>query len=93
MLTSHVVDYDMNVPIHVQILLGYLQPVHLGNQSHLILGLDHHQSSPRFPLSHMCTLTKTKQGCLSFRNSLCTSQLLDYSKHETWCIPKQSHDL
>ena len=31
------------------ILLGYLQPVHLGDQSHLILGLDHHQPSPRTP--------------------------------------------
>ena len=27
-----------------QILLGYLQPVHLG---HLILGLDHHKPSPQ----------------------------------------------
>ena len=43
MLTSHVMDHDMNV--HIQILLGYLQPVHLSDQRHLILGLGHHQSS------------------------------------------------
>ena len=40
---------DMNVQIHVQILLGYLQPVHLGDPSHLNLGLDHHQPSPQTP--------------------------------------------
>ena len=51
MLTSYVM---------VQILQGYLQPIHLGDQSHLILGLDHHQPSPQSPLSPMCTLTKTK---------------------------------
>ena len=92
MLTSHVVDHDMNVQIHVQILLGYLQPVHLGNRSHLILGLDHHQPSPRFPLSHMCTLTKTKQGCLSFSHdslSTCSSYSntcgLEYSRTKS-CI-------
>ena len=49
MLTSYVMGNDMNVQIHAQILLGYLQPVHLGNQSHLILGLDHHQPSPQTP--------------------------------------------
>ena len=49
MLTSYVMDHDMNVQIHVQILLGYLQPVHLGDQSHLILGLDHCQPSPQTP--------------------------------------------
>ena len=57
--------HDMNVQIHVQILLGYLQPVHLGDQSHLIHGLDHHQPSPQTPFVSMCTLTETKQGCLS----------------------------
>ena len=45
MLTSDVMDHDMNV----QILLGYLQPIHLGDQSHLILDLDHHQPSPQTP--------------------------------------------
>ena len=45
MLTSYVTDHDMNV----QILLGYLQPVHLGDQSHLILGLAYHQPSPQTP--------------------------------------------
>ena len=49
MLTSYMSDHDMNVQIHVQILLDYLQPVHLGDQSHLILGIDHHQHSPQTP--------------------------------------------
>ena len=49
MLTSYVMNHDMNVQIHVQFLLGYLQPVHLGDQSHLILGRDHHQLSPQTP--------------------------------------------
>ena len=63
-------DHDMNVQIHVQILLVYLQPVHLGDQSHLIFGLDHHQT----PSVSMCTLTKTKQGCSSSsHDSLSTS--------------------
>ena len=45
MLTSYVMDHDMNV----QIFLGYLQPVHLGDHSHLILGLDHHHLLLRLP--------------------------------------------
>ena len=54
MLTSYVMDHDTNVQIHVQILLGYLQPVHLSNQSHLILGLDyHHPSSQTTFVSHV----------------------------------------
>ena len=47
MLTSYVMDHDMNVQIQVQILLGYLQPVHLGYQNYQILDLDHHQPSPQ----------------------------------------------
>ena len=43
----YVMNHDMNVQINVLILLGYLQPVHLDNQSHLVLGLDHHQPSPQ----------------------------------------------
>ena len=49
MLTSHVMDHDMNVQIHAQIFFSYLQPVLLGDQSYLILGLDHHQPSPQTP--------------------------------------------
>ena len=58
MLTSYVMDHDMNVQIHVQILLGYIQPVHLGYQSHLILGLDHHQPSPQTPFVSYVYLDK-----------------------------------
>ena len=66
--------------MNVQILLGYLQPVHLNNQSHRILGLDHHQPSPQTPLVSMCILTKTKQGCLSFSpDLLSTSKFIEYS--------------
>ena len=42
-------DHDMNVQIQVQILLGCLQPVHFGDQSHLIIGVDHHQPSSQTP--------------------------------------------
>ena len=85
MLISYVMDHYKNAPIHVQILLGYLHPVPLGHQSHLILGLDHHQLSPPTPFVSMCTLTKTKQGCLPFsHDSLSTSysentQILEYA--------------
>ena len=73
MLTSYVMHHDLNVQIHVQVLLGY-QPVHLGGQSHLILGLDHHQPSPQTPFVSMCTLTETKKGCSCFsHDSLSTS--------------------
>ena len=41
-------------------------PVYLGDQSHLILGLDH-QPSPQTPFASYVYLTKIKQGCLSFR--------------------------
>ena len=47
MLTSYAMDHDMNVQINVQNLLSYLQPVHLSDQSHLILGLDHYQPAPQ----------------------------------------------
>ena len=51
MLTSYVMDHDMNV----QILLGYQQPVHLGDQINLILGFDHHQpSSPQTSFVSLC---------------------------------------
>ena len=64
-------DHDINV----QILLGYLKPVHHGDQSHLILGLDHHQPSPQtLFVSYVYFVTKTKQGCLSLsHDSLSTS--------------------
>ena len=58
MLTSHVMDHDMNVQIHVQILLGYCLPVHLGDQSPQILGLDHHQPSPQTPFVFYVYLDK-----------------------------------
>ena len=61
MLTSYVIDHDMNLQILVQILLGYLQPVHLGGQSHLILCLEHHQS----PFVSYVYFEKTsKDACL-----------------------------
>ena len=60
MLTLDVMYHDMNV----QILLAY-QPVHLGDQSLLILGLDRHQPSPQTPLVSYEYFDKTKQGCLS----------------------------
>ena len=48
--------------MNVQILLGYLQPVHLGDQSSD--GLDHHRSSPQTPFVSMCTSTETsKDAC------------------------------
>ena len=50
MLTSYVIDHDMNVQFHVQILLGNFQTVHSSDQCHLILGLDHHQPSPQAPM-------------------------------------------
>ena len=49
MLTTYTMDHDMNVHIHVQILLDDLQTVHLGDQCQLILGLDHYQPSPQTP--------------------------------------------
>ena len=45
MLTSYVIDHDMNVQFHVQIHLGDFKTVHSSDQCHLILGLDHHFSS------------------------------------------------
>ena len=39
----------MNVQNHIQILLGYLEPVHLGNHNYLILGFDHYLLSPPTP--------------------------------------------
>ena len=72
MLATYVMDHDMNVQIHIQILLGYLQPIHLGNHSHLILGLDHHQPSSQTPVVSYVYFDKTKQGCFS-HESLCTS--------------------
>ena len=39
--------HDMNVQTHVQIVLLYLQPEHLGDQSHLVVCLDHHLLSPQ----------------------------------------------
>ena len=35
----------------------------LGDQSHLILGLDHHQPSPQTPFVSCVYFDKTKQGC------------------------------
>ena len=63
MLTSYVIDCDMNVHIHVQILLSYLQPVHL------ILGLERHQLSPQTPSVSYVYFDKTKQGCMSLIHS------------------------
>ena len=54
--------------------MGYLPPVQLGEQSHLILGRDHHQPSPQTPLVSYEYFDKTKQGCLSSsHDSLSTS--------------------
>ena len=69
----------MNVEIHVQILLGYLQSVHFGNQNHLTLGLDHHQPSPQTPFVSYVYLDKTKQGCLSFSHDSLSTSLIEYS--------------
>ena len=44
MLISYMMDHDINVWIYVHILLSYLQPVYLSDQSHLILD---HQPSPQ----------------------------------------------
>ena len=49
MLTLYMIDHEVNVQIHVQILWSYLQLVHFGNQSNMILGLDHHQPSSKTP--------------------------------------------
>ena len=54
----------MNVQIYVLILLGYLQPVYLGNQRHLILALGHHQHSSQTTFASYVYFDK--QECLSF---------------------------
>ena len=60
-MTSYVMDHDINV----QILLGSLQPEHLDDQRHLILGLDHHQPSPQTPFVSNVYLEKlSKDACL-----------------------------
>ena len=69
-MTSYVMDHDKNVQIHVQILLGYLQPVHFGDQRHIIIGLDRHQPSPQTPFASYMYFDKTKQGCFSFSHVL-----------------------
>ena len=55
LLTSYIIDHDKNFQIHVQFLLGFLQPVHLSYHSNLIIGHD----LLRHTLPLMCTLTKT----------------------------------
>ena len=65
MLTSYMMEHDMNV----QILLGYLRPVHPGDQHHLNLGLGHHQPSPQTPFVFYVYLKKTRQECLSLAMS------------------------
>ena len=66
MLTSYLLYHDMNVQIHVQILLCPHQPLQSGDQGHLILGLDHHQPSPLTPFVSDVNFNRSKQGCLSF---------------------------
>ena len=62
MLTLHVMDHDINVQI---LLLGYLQSIHLGDLSYLILGCDHHQPSPQTPFVTYVYLKKRKKdACL-----------------------------
>ena len=76
MLTSYVMDHDMNVPI----LLGYFQPVYLGDQTHMILGLDHHQPSSPTTLCLICVLGQklSKDACpLAMIHS--ALKLLEYS--------------
>ena len=71
-------DHDMNVQNRVQILLGFLQLVHLGEQSHLILGLDHHQPSPQTPVVSYVSFEKlSKDACLPVM--IPSALLLEYS--------------
>ena len=49
MLTSYVMDFCHECSDSCTDSSGYLQPVDLGDKSHLILGLNHHQPSPQTP--------------------------------------------
>ena len=78
--------------MNVQILLGYLQPIHHGDQSHLILGLDNHQPSPQTPFVSYVYFDKTKQGCLSLsHDSLSTSNSWHTQIHVAWNVLERSH--
>ena len=65
----------MNVQIHIQILLGYLQPVHLG--------LAHHQ--PSLQTSLLCVLRKkekkNKDACLLACDRARESRLIECIWH------------
>ena len=76
----------MNLQIQVQIVLGYLQPVHLSDQHHLILGIDHHQ-----PFTQILFVSYVLDACLLAMILSALANSLNTHIHVAWNTLEQSY--